>query len=78
VNELSTTEDDWRVIQQNLAAIAEMEWLRANSLKVLDESCLLLRRIDQINSALIDTSGARQHVFGPTSGKQDQWTVNVE
>ena len=78
MNELSTTEEDWRVIQQRLAAVAEMEWLRAKSLKVLDQSSALLRRVDQINSPLIDTSGARQHVFGSTSGKQTSEQLNVE
>jgi len=57
----STTEEDWRVIQQRLAAIAEMEWLRAHS---LHQSSGLLRMIDQINGPLINASSDKEHGFG--------------
>jgi hypothetical protein len=76
VNELSTTEVDWRVIQQRIAAIAEMEWLRAHSLQVLDQSSELLRMIDQINGPLINASSGNErprHVrFTPESGHRNR------
>jgi len=45
--------DDRQVIQQNLTAITEMAWLRAQSLAVLDQSTQLLRIIDNMNCPLI-------------------------
>jgi hypothetical protein len=56
--------EDWQIIRQNLVAVAEMERLRADSLQLLDQSSLLLRLIDRINSPLISPSSGNEHGFG--------------